>query len=258
MRARAAYPCHPGVRARAHVRGPRSAPGLAAGLVAAAFALAPAAHAGSRFAFVPAAVETTRAYEYASMSAELCLMELDERGIEFEEVEGFRKIATPVRLLGPLHGVAFKQSYFPPPEGDTPGTVLDCPLALALDDLASVAAGLDVVEVRFLSMYRPGPAHHGSRHPSGRAIDIASVLLADGAEYSVAQHFFGRTGHETCGAGANEPRIDHPGAWLWRDLVCEVDGLRAFNLMLTPNHDWGHRDHLHLEVRSGVRWFLTQ
>ncbi len=32
--------------------------------------------------------------------------------------------------------------------------------------------------------------------------------------------------------------------------------VRSFNLLLTPNHDWGHRDHLHMEVRSGIKWFL--
>jgi hypothetical protein len=216
------------------------------------------AMAGSRFAFVPAAVETTRAFEYAAMSPELCLLELEERGVAYEEVEGFPRVAAPVRLLGPLHGVAFVQSYFPPPEDETPGTVLDCALALALDDLAAVAARLDIVEIRYLSMYRPGPAAHGARHPSGRAIDIAEVVVADGAAYTVAGHFLGRVGSETCGPGAAAPRHDHPGAWLWRDLMCEVDGLRSFNLILSPNHDWGHRDHLHLEVRSGVRWFLTQ
>ena len=31
---------------------------------------------------------------------------------------------------------------------------------------------------------------------------------------------------------------------------------RSFNLILSPHYDWGHRDHLHMEVRSGIKWFL--
>ena len=41
-------------------------------------------------------------------------------------------------------------------------------------------------------------------------------------------------------------------------VVCEMDEKKSFNLILSPHYDWGHRDHLHMEVRSDIRWFLVQ
>ena len=225
------------------------------------------AYAGNPYAYEPAAPETTRANQYASMSAALCLAELTERGVPFERVSSPRGIETPLRLTGPIRGVRYSQSYgreLDPARRRhsgrrvQPGTVLDCRLGLALDDFSRVLAKHAVVQLEYLSMYRPGHMRPGVRHPAGRAIDVATLTLADGTLYSVRRHFFGRAGAQTCGIGADEPTREHPGARLWREIVCELDLLRSFNLVLTPNYDWGHRDHLHLEVRSAIRWFLTQ
>ena len=211
------------------------------------------AHAGNPYAYQPVAVETTRAYQYAQMSDGFCLAELRERKVPFERVDALGGIALPIRLTGKLRGVAFKQQQALPL-----GSVLDCRLALALDDFAAMLAGQDVVEVGFISLYRPGRKQPGVRHPAGRAIDVTSVKLKNKRTFTVHNHFLGKVGHQTCGRGAAPPRIDHRGARKWRSIVCQLDAMRSFNLILTPNYDRGHRDHLHLEVRSGIRWFLTQ
>ena len=124
--------------------------------------------------------------------------------------------------------------------------------------MSRVMARHGVVEVEFMSMWRPGHGKPGVRHPAGRAIDVATAKLKNGTRYSVHHHFFGRVGAQTCGKGARPPRHKHPGATFWRQVACELDAMRSFNLVLTPNYDHGHRDHLHLEVRSGIRWYLTQ
>ena len=72
-----------------------------------------------------------------------------------------------------------------------------------------------MVEVAYLSMWRPGHAARGSaptRHPAGRAIDVARAKLNDGTVYNVHHHFHGKIGAQTCGAGAAAPRYDHAGA----------------------------------------------
>lgn len=248
------------------------------GICLALGALVVTAQAGNHLAFVPAALETTRAYQYATMSEALCLAELTERKVPFERVRPAtagdaagatgvshrhpqaiaRGVVTPIRFTGPVRGVRYVQTWREQLDPRAPATILDCPLALAIDDLSQVLARRGVVEVEYLSMYRPGRMRPGTRHPAGRAIDVAIAKLADGTLHSVKKDFHGRIGAQTCGRGAEAPGQDEPGARFWRAVVCEMHGLRSFNLMLTPNYDAGHRDHLHLEVRSGVRWFLTQ
>jgi len=226
--------------------------------IAATALLALTASAGNPFAYAPPAPETTRAYQYAAMSDALCLAELRERGVPFERLDHVRGVQTPVRFTGPVRGVVYRQTYREQLDPESASTFLDCRLALAIDDMSQILARHDVVGVGFLSMYRPGHMKPGVRHPAGRAIDVATVTLRDGTEYSVHHHFFGKLGAKTCGHGAAEPRFKHPGADLWREVVCALDDTRSFNLVLSPNYDWGHRDHLHLEVRSDIRWYLTQ
>jgi hypothetical protein len=31
-----------------------------------------------------------------------------------------------------------------------------------------------------------------------------------------------------------------------------------FNVMLTPDYNWPHRNHFHLEVTAGARWVLVR
>ncbi|MCC6523110.1 MAG: hypothetical protein IT373_10650 [Polyangiaceae bacterium] len=216
------------------------------------------AQAGSRFAFEPVMPELKRAVQYAGTSTELCFAELRDRGVPFEVAEAKRTVETPIRLTGPVRGVTFKPTYRDDPRPPGPWTIMDCRLALAVDDLAQLLSAHGVVEAEYLSLYRPSPGKPGVRHGAGRAIDLATVKLADGTLYSVQHDFHGRVGAQSCGEGADPAREDTPGARFWRDIVCGLDDRGSFNLVLSPNHDFGHRDHLHLEVRSGIRWFLIQ
>ena len=233
-------------------------PSLAIAVVVLVGATAAPALAGNPFAFEPANPDITRAYQYASMSEEFCLAELGERGVPFERVAPTRGVETPIRFTGPVRGITFLQTYRPELDPRAPATILDCRLGLAIDDLAVILARHGVVEAEYLSMWRPGYSKPGVRHSAGRAIDLATVKLVDGARYSILRDFQGRIGAKTCGYGAEEPRRQTEGTAFWRNTVCELADLRSFNILITPNYDWGHRDHLHLEVRSSIRWFLTQ
>jgi hypothetical protein len=227
-------------------------------VIAAGASWAGLALAGNRFAFEPANPETTRAFQYALMSDEFCLAELDERAVPYERVGPRRGVQTPIRFSGPVRGITFKQTFRIDLDPKAPATILDCRLALAIDDLTAILARYEVVELEYLSMYRPGFSRPGVRHPAGRAIDVATVKLADGTRYSVHHDFHGRVGAQTCGHGAEPPRKATEGALFWRAVACELAEQQSFNLIITPNYDWGHRDHFHLEVRSGIRWYLTQ
>ncbi|AKT38583.1 extensin family protein [Chondromyces crocatus] len=233
------------------------------GLAGAALAfVAPApAKGGSRFAIEPPDIVISRAYRYAAMESEHCLSLLALRDVPFEVAPPTKGVDTPVRLTGPVRGVHFVPVEAQgPPEKDF-RTIADCRLALALDDLALVLSPHHVQRAEYFSMYRRkgvGFVKPGKRHPGGRAIDLVNLVLADGTTYSVRRDFHGTRGVGTCGDRAGKPRRDTEGARVWWSVICELDRLRSFNLILSPNHDWAHRDHLHMEVRSGIRWQLIQ
>jgi len=213
---------------------------------------------GDRFLHEPPDVEKTAAYRYATLDDDDCLKQLKARNFPFQRAEPTKGVETPIRFTGPIHGVTFHTSY--PPREDTPAAIADCRLALAVDDLATVLHAHDVVEAQYYSMYRRrglGVIKPKRRHPAGRAIDLVTIKLKDGTTYSIQYDFHGRPGQQTCGEKAAKPTKDTPGARLWRDIVCQMADKGSFNLILTPHYDWGHRDHLHMEVRSDIRWFLV-
>jgi hypothetical protein len=229
-------------------------------LVLSTFSSMPAS-GGSRFAIEPPDADQARAFVYASMTSDDCLRELQARRVPFERIEDTKGVEMPIRFTGPIRGVRFRPIFQYQPEEQMHTTIADCRLGLALDDFAGVLAKRGVVEAEYSSMYRRrglGAIKPRKRHPGGRAIDIQNVTLKSGEKYSVIGDFYGRVGAQTCGEKAAAPTKDTAGARFWRDVVCDLNATRSFNLLLTPNHDWGHRDHLHMEVRSDIRWLLIQ
>lgn len=232
---------------------------ITAAALGAAALFATTADAGSRFVTEPADFAQAPAYIYAGLEGEKCMEELRARNVPFTQVEATKGVDTPIRLTGPLHGVSFRPVQRQQPDEKNHNTIADCRLGLALDDLATVLEKEHVVLAEYYSMYRRrgvGFVKPGKRHPGGRAIDLVRLTLASGEAYTVQNDFHGMPGTYTCGDKASKPRKATPGAALWRDVVCQLDETRSFNLLLTPNHDWGHRDHLHMEVRSNIPWFL--
>jgi hypothetical protein len=234
---------------------------LALGLGAALSSPASVSAKGDRFLAEPADVESSRAFRYAKLESEACLAQLDARGVPYERVGPTARVETPLRFTGPIRGVTFRPTARAQGDHMAPATIADCRLALAIDDLAVVLQRHGVVAAEYLSMYRPPVGRSafiapGRRHPSALAIDLATIKLDSGKLYSVRYDFHGRVGAQTCGEKAAKPTKDTPGARLWRSIACDLEEKRSFNLLLTPNYDWGHRDHFHMEVRTGIRWFL--
>ena len=95
----------------------------------------------------------------------------------------------------------------------------------------------------------------GTRHPAGLAIDVGLLHKKDGRWLSVARQFQGHIGDKTCGDGAYVP--ESPDARELRALVCEATDLGVFTYVLTPDYNAAHVDHFHMEIKPGVRWFLT-
>jgi hypothetical protein len=196
---------------------------------------------------------------YATLDAATCEAELGARGVVFRRVDEARGVLEPIRLGGPLHGVTF-HSGIPAAQRETsPFEIIDCRLALALDDFARQLAAHGVVEVVHLSIYRPPPRRGAtsvdtSPHGHALAIDAASFVKRDGTTLMVERDFHGRIGAPTCGGGAG-PHPATPEALELRQIVCDAAGARLFNIALTPDFNWKHRNHFHLEVRADTKWF---
>ena len=222
----------------------------------AAMTFSPAAGAGNPLVQAPSDFASSPAHGYAVMQAEACYQMLDDRGIAYERASAGPLVDAPVHLTGPLHGVTFKHVH-----PRTSGTVLDCRLLLALDDFAMLLRDHDVHEVGYVAAYRPdrsGKSKPGQRHPAGLAMDIAWFAREDGQRLVVEKDYAGHVGSKTCGRGAQKPAADNDHGAALRRIVCDTGKARLFHLFLTPNYDRDHRDHVHVEVRRNIHWFLVQ
>ena len=197
------------------------------------------------------------ALQYWKLSNAACLSALRAKKIAFRRGPNVPTIAAPIRFGGTVQGVHFVMVH-PTAKALKKGPVMDCRLALALFDLATVARKHDIREVRYNSIHRGRRVRKaGQRHAAGVAIDIVEFVRKDGGTFNVLNDFKGHgIGSKTCGPGAPQPKGKV--ASDFRALVCAIHATRSFNLVLTPHYDRRHDNHLHLEVRKGIKWFLTQ
>lgn len=203
----------------------------------------------------------TPAVRYARLTPTECLAEVRRRDLPVAPVDSARGVLAPVRLTGPLRGVAYRTRLAASARATSPWEIADCRLVLALDDFAEILARHGVVEVRHYSMYRPprdGWAEDriAGQHNGALALDAGAFIRRDGTELDVDRDFHGRRGAVTCGERAR-PRRKTEAALALRALLCEAVDRRLFNIVLTPNHNRAHKNHFHLEVMAGVGWFLV-
>jgi hypothetical protein len=166
-----------------------------------------------------------------------------------------------VRLTGPLHGVTFRTNLSEEARETTIWEIADCRLILALDDFAKILEAHGITEVRHYSMHRAAPKRWaddkiGRQHIGGLALDAARFIKSDGSHLDVLEHFKGRRHRKVCGKAA--PAGKTPEARELREIVCEAVNQGLFNVVLTPNFNYAHRNHFHLEVMAGVQWLIVR
>jgi len=211
---------------------------------------------------VPVNPQSTPARRYAGLDRDTCEAELGRRKISFVRVPSARGVLAPVRLGAPLHGISFHTGLPAAQRPTSPYEILDCRLVLALDDFATILAKHDVVEVIHYSVYRPPSARGwadgriGRQHDGGLAIDAGVFVRKDGTTLNVERDFHGRIGATTCGPNTG-PSPATAEAVALRQIACEAADAHLFNVELTPDYNWAHRNHFHLEVTPTVTWFLV-
>jgi hypothetical protein len=200
------------------------------------------------------------ALRYGRLDRVTCETELERRGIPFSRVDEARGVLAPVRLQGTLHGVTFRTGLPEARRASSPWEIVDCRLALALDDFAAQLATHDITQVIHFSIYRPPIATWpdgklASRHPGALAIDAGTFVKRDGTRLEVERDFHGHIGATTCTGSGPHPAT--PEALELRRIVCDATEARLFNVALTPDYNRPHRNHFHLEVTAGVAWFVV-
>lgn len=232
---------------------------LGAGLALAALPPASVAHAMDPVQ--PPDAASSPAVRYASLGRDGCEAELRKRGVGFTRVDAARGVLAPVRLTGGIRGITYHTELAAHQRATSPYEILDCRLVLALDDFSAILAKHDVVEVLHYSVYRPPTPKWpsgkiGARHDGGLAIDAGKFVRKDGSVLHVEKDFHGRIGASTCGPSTG-PDPATAEALELRKIVCEAADQRLFNVELTPNFNWPHRNHFHLEVTANAKWFLV-
>ncbi len=226
-------------------------------------ATATQAHSGER---PPGLEGAPRAAAYAALSPAACEEELSRRAIAFERVAPSpRGVTHAVSLTGPLRGVVVLPAWARSAgrsgakNGAAPD-VIDCRLVLALDDFSGLLAARGVRELRHLSIYRKGARVAGTRRPSQHgaalAIDVGLLVLQDGTRLKIEDEWRGTRGAPVCDL-AREPSGETDASRLLRELVCEAARRGLFSVILTPNYDHAHRDHLHLDIGTRNGGSLT-
>jgi hypothetical protein len=139
--------------------------------------------------------------------------------------------------------------------------LVDCRLALALDDFAAAIADRGIVEVLTLSAYRSRAEsgctrkYDGEQHCAALAVDVGSFKQRDGTVLNVERDFHGRIGTLAC-RNDEHPTPETPVAKELWEIACEAAG-KNFLVVLTPNWNSEHRNHMHLELTTHD-WVLVR
>jgi len=123
----------------------------------------------------------------------------------------------------------------------TPPLRTSCPMMLAwarfepeMQRLAIRRLGSDIAKIHHYGSYNcrrmSGNQRRMSLHSTGQALDISGFTTADGRYISVQHGWRG---------GRRERAFLHD----LGQAAC-----RHFNVVLTPNHDRAHHDHLHVDI----------
>jgi hypothetical protein len=190
--------------------------------------------------FIPktAADDSAAAFRYGRLDAQSCLAEAARRNLPFVRVDSARGTLAPLRITGPIRGVAVHSPVPAAQRSTSVFEIIDCRLLLAIDDLITVTAAHQIAEIVHMSVYRPPyrgfpDGKQGARHEGALAIDIGHFTKRDGTRLTVDTDYHGFIGQKPCGTGTG-PLVHTPASDELRQLTCEVLEARIFSVFLTP------------------------
>jgi hypothetical protein len=167
-----------------------------------------------------------------------CYDELEARHIGFTKTKK-PGIANAVEIAGTLGGVQVT--------GEGP-LVIDCSLAVSLDEAGRYMRALGIDKATFASAYsrrNVRGTNHPSKHSFGLAIDVSGFSGPDLGSMRVARDYEQGLGDAVDCVGTP---MTQAGAVL-KVLQCQLVRSGLFHLVLSPDYDDAHHDHFHLEVK---------
>jgi hypothetical protein len=178
-----------------------------------------------------------------------CVAYLRSQGIAVTELDSLKGVRTPVRVDGPVGSLKLS------PRGKREA-VMDCSLVRGLfeADVIFRAVRIDSLEFSAGYDYRNRRGTDAlSAHAHGLAIDV-HTLAGPAGKLDVAKDFEKgvgewkklRPGAGKLAACIGDAKTD-AGRTL-RELVCRLKLHTGFRIIVTPDDNADHRDHLHLEV----------
>ncbi|MBP9087545.1 MAG: extensin family protein [Kofleriaceae bacterium] len=182
---------------------------------------------------------------HAEPAAARCRAELDARKITYKIVSR-KGVANAVEVTSALGGITYTT--------DGAGFILDCSLAVSLDEAGSYLTALGFTQAYFSGAYsrrNVRGTNRPSKHSFGLAIDVHRFTGAQLGTVRVDRDFEQGLGDQLDCIGAP---LTEAGAAL-KIAQCQLVNSGLFSLVLSPDYDDAHYDHFHLEV---VPWDKRQ
>jgi hypothetical protein len=182
---------------------------------------------------------------------EACLRALDSGAVAYQRVPSAGGMRTPLEIKGPIGRVTLVAR-------GRRSAVMDCVLARALVRARGIFEELGITALAFSAAFdnrtRRG-SNEASAHAYGLAIDV-HVIRGTFGEYDVRQRFERGVGlwrglrkdASLLDACVGQPATQE--GRLLRQLACRLKLHPAFRVIVTPDDDADHQDHLHIEAGS--------
>jgi hypothetical protein len=175
-----------------------------------------------------------------------CLQALNGWGVPYRSAGTLRGVKTPIEITGPIRGVRLVARA-----GRAP--TMDCELARALAEAAPIFQRHGVSALSYSGAYVYRNVAGTSRlsgHAYGLAIDVHGLETNLGRLEILRDFPRDRARWEVPRDNPRACTGEPPTAQgrLVRSLACELRAYPAFHMILSPDYNEDHRDHLHLEA----------
>lgn len=177
-----------------------------------------------------------------------CQAQLARLGIAYSSGPQRLGVVDPVTIGLPLNGIDYFAFEAVNPQRRQ---FMDCSLALALFEMSETLKPRGITAVEHLGVYAyrciagTDPCVL-SQHAHATAIDLHELRTEGDLTYNVETDWVIDPEPEmTCSAATSEPKDA-----LLHQLACELHGTGLFNIVLTPNFNDDHRDHLHVDLTA--------
>jgi hypothetical protein len=181
-----------------------------------------------------------------------CHEVLDALGVAYRVAPMEPGIVDPILVSSPLRGVRFRYVHSHRAEP----LVLDCRFTIGLARAMDVLRAHGVDEFQHVGAYNyrcigPGtpPDCRLSQHAIGMALDFVGFTIGE-RTHSVLREFRVKA-HLDATPTCALPRVAEGDA-LIKDVVCAWWDVGAFRVLLTPNYNEAHHDHVHVDLAEGT------